>query len=470
MRRPEKAHRGRVASLLLLLTALGALLATPVALAQRDEAQPATAAPPEMPGHPPVDGAREAPPVPGMFEPPPDTVDDDANVPVGSIQVEVRDPDGNLLPGIGVTLGILHQSVAKGERSEHVTRATDERGVVTFAGLSTGSDVAYRVSVPKDGATFAATPFRLGTERGMKVVLHVYPVTDDITQALIVIQFIVYAELKDDRLQFQQAVTVFNFGRTAWVPTNLVMGLPEGFTALTAGQQMSDTGVDAVEGRGARLRGTFSPGRHDVQYRWQLPYTGDRELNLDLGLPPHVAVARVMAAASKDMRLVVEGFPEAVSRTDPEGQRLLITERQLRREDGSLRALHIGLRGLPGEGVGKFIASGISAIAVFSGLALAWSSRRRGAERDARATKAERAQLLEELEELERARRDGDIGPKTYERLRRALIAAIARTLLPAGDAPSGASDGRRSAEARKGEAVASARSKRAGGEARAAK
>ena len=45
------------------------------------------------------------------------------------------------------------------------------------------------------------------------------------------------------------------------------------------------------------------------------------------------------------------------------------------------------------------------------------------------ASKEHRARLLADLEELERARAAGDIGPKTYERARRELVDAIARTL-----------------------------------------
>jgi hypothetical protein len=41
--------------------------------------------------------------------------------------------------------------------------------------------------------------------------------------------------------------------------------------------------------------------------------------------------------------------------------------------------------------------------------------------------------LLDELEDLERSRLSGDVGPKTYERMRRELLDALARTLSAAG-------------------------------------
>src|SRR6202011_6055948 len=105
-----------------------------------------------------------------------------------------------------------------------------------------GGGVAYRVSVAKDGAAFAASPFQLPQGKAMRVLLHVYPVTHDIRQAFIGFEAIIYAELRDDRVQFQQALRVYNLGKVAWVPDDVVMKLPDGFTALTAQRSMTDQG------------------------------------------------------------------------------------------------------------------------------------------------------------------------------------------------------------------------------------
>jgi len=363
---------------------------------------------------------------PGAFEPPPDTTDDDGSLPAGVILIETRDADNRPLPHAGITLGIMHQTVAKGESREHRAVTSDDKGTARFDGLETGSGIAYRVTVPVDGATFAAMPFQLGQTKGMHVVLHVYPVVHDLQRAVVVMQAVVFAELKDDRVQLEEAITIYNFGRTAWVPDNVILTLPSAFTALTANQQMGDQGVDPVDGQGARLKGTFAPGRRDIEFRWQIPNTGDRDLEFDIGLPPHVAVMRVMALASQSMRLVVDGFPDAQKQTDPQGQRLLLTEKQLRKEDTPLTSAHVSLRDLPVPGPGRYIAAGIAALGVTFGLVFAFASSppkpRRG--------KATRAQLLAELENVERAHAAGDIGPRTYDRARRELIDAIAGTLV----------------------------------------
>ncbi len=367
---------------------------------------------------------------PQLFQPPPDTNDEDPRLPAGSIAITILNGDNAPIAGMPVTLGILHNSVAKGESREHKIGTSDALGGLSFAGLSSGSGIAYRVSVVTEGATFWATPFALPQDKGIRVQLHVYPVTHDIQKALVVTKALLYAEMKDDRVQIEEAITFYNMGRIAWVPDDLVLGLPDGFTALNGQQAMGGEGIEPVEKRGAKVRGTFGPGQHAIDFRWQLPYDGERDVTFDVSLPPHVAIAQAMAAASQDMRLVVSGFPEAQPRMSAQGERILISERQIRRDDPPLTKLHLELRDIPTPGPARFLATLLAGLGVISGLGYAFSARKSGtAKEGATRGKEHRERLLSDLEELERARAAGDIGPKTYERARRDLIDAIARSL-----------------------------------------
>ena len=413
-----------------------------------DTGEPLHAPPPGRPGGPPSGnaghgGQRGGGGPPGMFEAPPDTVEDDEHLPPGTIAITILDPDNRPIPRAGIVLAILHNTVAKGENATKENRAADDNGNARFDKLESTVGVSYRVTVPIDGALFGSFPFQLAQGKGKRVVVHVYPVTRDINAALIVLQTILYMEMKDDRVQLQEAVGVFNFGRVAWVPEDTVLGLPNEFTAFTTGE-MTDTGVVAETApgkKGARLRGTFGPGRHDVEFRWQLPYSGAKDVEFELGLPPHVAVARVIAAASAQMRLDVGGFEAAQGKNDEQGQHLLITEKQLKRDDPPLKSIKIALRNLPTIGWARVIASGFAVVGVFAGIGIALTLKRptkkKGAT-DSRA-KLERGDILKELEELEKAHLAGDVGPKTYERARRDLIDALARTLTAAPPAASSA-------------------------------
>jgi len=358
----------------------------------------------------------------GEAEAPEDGAMEDPTLPRGTIQVHILDAKGKPMPRTEVTVGIIYNSVAKGESRKRVTARTDEIGTARFQDLDTGAGVAYRVMVMQEGATFSATPFQLGQQRGMRALLHVYPVSSDVEQSRIVSQSMLYAELKDDRVQLQQAFVIYNFGANAWVPSDLVIPLPPEYTAFATQQGMTDQGVDAVAKKGVRIRGTFPPGKHVLEFRWQLPYGGESEVKFAVGMAPNLAAARVVIPAAKGMILDVAGFGPAESATDEMGQRALKVEKQLRREEPPMKTLDVTLRGLPTDGPGRLLATMLASGLVIAGVVL---GARKPPRRD---TKAERRTLLASLETLEQGRLEGSIGPKTYERAKRALMDDLART------------------------------------------
>ncbi len=376
----------------------------------------------DEPGPPPTGTAGGA--AAGMFQAPPDTSEEDALVPPGTIAIEVKDADNKPLPNLPLSLTTLHQSVAKGQSKDSRPLQADETGRARVDHLEIGSSVSYWVKHQTDGATFASVPVQLNPARGVHVVLHVYPVVHDIESALVVTQGAVYFEVKDDRVQVEEAISIFNFGRTAWVPEGLVIKLPPTFTALTSQSMMSDQGVDAVDKQGAKIRGTFGPGRHEIGFRWQLPYDGERDLTVDVNAPPHAAIWRVMAAAGRETTLEVTGFPEAQKRSDRQGQRILVTEKQVQRS-APLTVVHVMLRGLMVPGPARVIATCLAGLGVLLGLFLGAGPK----VRSKGAVRSERAELLAEIEELERAHVRGDVGPKAYARIRGELVDAIAQTL-----------------------------------------
>jgi hypothetical protein len=185
---------------------------------------------------------------------------------------------------------------------------------------------------------------------------------------------------------------------------------------------MTDVGVDAVPKKGLKLRGTFSPGQHVVEFRWQLPYAGEADVRFDVGMTPHMAAAKVIAPAARSMSLEVDGFPVPQPSTDGQGQRVLFTEKQLRRDEAALKHVSVVIKGLPTEGPGKLIATFLAAGGLALGVVLGM---RKPPVRD---LKGERQRLLDALKDLEIAHARGDIGPKTYERSRREIVDEIAKT------------------------------------------
>ncbi|HMJ15832.1 MAG TPA: hypothetical protein VK524_30660 [Polyangiaceae bacterium] len=374
-------------------------------------------------GHPSVDSEEgDGPP-----EPPADRSAPDRELPPGTVEVTLVDGQERPQPNVEVRLGILHQTIAEGDARENKVLRSDAQGKVRFAGLKSASDYSYRVSVPRGPATYASASFQLKQDAGQGVLLHLFPVTRELNSALVGVRSIVLIEPRDDVFQFQVMFRFFNIGKVTWVPSDLVLDLPAEAKGFTAEEGMSDTRFVA-EGPGrVKLHGTFKPGQHDTQFRFQMTNHGDADVNFRVELPPHVADARVVAQAAPGMTLQVEGFDPAQPTVDGNGQRMLFTTRQMRQGDAQLQELGISLIGLPTHGPGRWIAVALAAGMAVAGIAAARRAPAQPKKRAREELAAARELLLDELVALERARRSKQIGPATYDAAKRRLVEALAR-------------------------------------------
>jgi hypothetical protein len=238
--------------------------------------------------------------------------------------------------------------------------------------------------------------------------------------------------------QFEALFRVFNVGQITWVPKDVVIKLPSGFKAFKAQEGMTDVQFEQVDGVGARLKGTFPPGQSEASFRFQLPKSDDDSLIFRMSVPPHVAEMRVIAEASATMNLAVDDFQPPVATANQNGQRVLVSVKQLRERNEELKEFTATLSGIPTPGPGRWLALAIAGCMAIGGVFAA-----RGAFDGAAGVadvvadkKRARELLLAELMALEVAHREERIGPRSYQQSRAALIDAIARLGLPAATGP----------------------------------
>lgn len=365
---------------------------------------------------------------PRFFKAPPDSSEDDPALPVGTIVASLKDAQDKPIPGAPLILGILHSSVAKGDSSERRSVITDNDGNFRFDGLTIGSGTTYRISTTRGPATYALAPFGLNDRVGKHAVLHSYDISSDIDSLSVGMQGVVYIALREDSIQIDQFISVFNLGAVSWI-ADTPFTLPAGFKAFNKQDTGQEARVDEVKGTGAALRGTFPPGRRDLAFRYQVPLNDEARQTIRIEMPPHVAAARVMAESGKSMGLEVPSFPPPQAGRR-EGKRVLTTERQIAaRGDGALSTLEITLTGLPTPGPGRWIAASLAVFALIAGFV--YFEQKRGDTSIDTETRDDlleaREALLSEIVTLERAHKSGEIGPKSYARLRAALIDSLAR-------------------------------------------
>ncbi len=362
----------------------------------------------------------------------PDSSEPSAALPPGTIEVLLADENDAPLAGRPVELIIDFESVAQGPQQDRKTVTTNAEGIARFSGLSRELNYIYTVAAERDGGRYGVPGIRLKGEMGHAVRLHAYPTTSDPQRTFVGLRGFVFVQPRDDLFQVEVLFRVFNMSRTSWLPDNVVMRLPSGFTALD-GPKEGDTGFVEVPGQGARLQGTFAPGQRDVRFSFQLPSRGSESQGFEMSLPPHLAELRVLTEAAAGMTLDVDGFERAQVARGPSGDRVLITRRVMRPGEEPLEHVSLRIGGLPVPGPTRW---GVVAAAAAIALAgLLWAFQHRGKSKGRHAVAGEdidraRALLLDELVALEQAFESGAIGPRTHEQTKRQLLDALARLEL----------------------------------------
>lgn len=420
-------HRTLAARCALLLALLVMLFAPARAHAQDEgdelpPGHPGVSGHPNLAGHPELAGHQTAP----------DDVVPAPDLKTGSIEIDVLDVDDRPIAGQDVRLGIMFNKVAEGESRSSKFGKSGPDGVARFEGLQNNSAYAYRATIRTGVAEFASTPFNLKETGGMRVKLHVFPVVQDLAGAPIGIRGFFYIETRDEVFQIEGLFRVSNIGHSAWVPRDVVIGLPDGFKAWSGGESMFDSKFEPVEGRGARLVGTFPPGQRDLNFRFQVPKDAASTAVFRFTPPPRAYEMRVIAVASTSMGLEVDGWESPQTGADPSGNRVLVTRKLAQRGEAAVGPFVVTLTGLPVPGPGRWIAIGIALAFGAAGAAAAAGKWRLVSTERVQSDRARACDLLlDELVALNRAKDRGEIGPQTHERTQRSLMDALARIGMP---------------------------------------
>ena len=171
------------------------------------------------PGHPAVDDgnphahAGKASGMPGVFQPPEDVEQEDPTLAPGTIAVDLRDADDHPVRR-NRDARDLDQLDREGRQLASTCRRRPTPAAGRVLGARDGEQHRLSRELGYQGGSFAATPFQLGAGQGdarrpARVPGHARPRQ----QALIVCEAAVAAEVRDDRIQIEEALTIYNLGR-----------------------------------------------------------------------------------------------------------------------------------------------------------------------------------------------------------------------------------------------------------------
>jgi hypothetical protein len=129
---------------------------------------------------------------------------------------------------------------------------------------------------------------------------------------------------------------------------------------------------------------------------------------------------------------VANGFSTPEAGKTEMGDRILQTQKMIKRGEDPIRSLTITLTGLRVPGIGRLVAVAIAlAFACLGGLAANGKLDLASAEKVQGDRERARELILSELVSMERAKASGALGPNAYDRAHRALIDALARIGIP---------------------------------------
>ena len=331
------------------------------------------------------------------------------SLPDGTLRVHVLEADGTPAAGAEVSVGIM---ASDGKHSSREAK-TGADGYATYAELPAGEKQAYRVNVPYQGAKYSSNPFRLPLRGGYEVEIRRLPVTRDGRMVVLYVGA-TSVEIKDDRLKIVQQAQLLNIGSATYVfpKEGTLVRLPEGFMAVQAEKSMTDQQVSEVSGKGVRVTGSLPPGDATLLWGFDLPLSGT-EASFSAELPWPTFAYRVIADAPPGMTLDVDGMPQPIEHSDA-GRHFLVTEMQRKVGDPPFRRLHITLRGIPGPGIGRWIAAALALGVIAAGV---FYARKRTPNAAANAVvdfEAHKADVLSRARELNAQREDGEIGPEYH--------------------------------------------------------
>ena len=346
----------------------------------------------------------------------------DADLPPGTIAVEVVDAAGRPVPKQAVRLGLMEKSGSR----ESKACVTDDEGRCSFEGLATESMYSYRVNVPYEGARYSSTPFRLDPANGQRVRVARLPTTTDGRRVFQVLGRTMI-EFQEDRAHITQEARLANLGDDTYVfpEGGMRLRLPSGFKAFDSMAVMTDQRLIATDD-GLEINGSLPPGRADLTWAYDVPI-GGTSISIEQAVPFATMEYQVISDYVDGMSLEVEGFE--VARVHEGGDRRFLVASLMRRPgDPPIDPLRIRIRGIPGGGPLPYVAVAFALILIGFGVVLLL----RPSDQTVALTKARgdrREELLDAIASLERQRKAEAIGPSYYAHRRRELTDELATVL-----------------------------------------
>lgn len=362
-----------------------------------------------------------------------------ADLPAGTLELELLDPEGRPLANHMVRLGEINLAQGdpggSGQVQVHDAR-TDASGKVRYTKLTTGETAGYAAVSDYQGARISTIPFRMAADSGMRGKILALDRTRDLSalrfdpqQSRMVV------DLREEALAIMISFVVRNGSRAVFDngDEGLFIPLPEG--AVNAQEIEGGETIEILPGKGVRLKAPIPPDAGaqfatQIRYGYILPAEGARSLAVKQVLPIGLSDPLLIVPGKTGLSLEGEGLKTLRPDVDGRGDKVDLYTLPAVAAGG---ALGFTVHGIPGhDRSGRSIAGALCLALIGGAIFLAGGRRKTTADGpSADSLVDKREHIFAELVEIEKQRKAQGPNPRLDERRKEtvARLEAVYRDL-----------------------------------------
>jgi hypothetical protein len=387
-------------------------------------------------------GMGEGPPTGETFRvgAPTGQVEPAADLPAGTLEIDLQDAAGQPLVGRPVRLGEvqLGGNTPEGGQVRVHDAISDAKGRVRYTDLTTGEGAGYAAVSEHEGSRISTLPFRMLKESGMRGKILALGRTADPSVLRFDSRSRVVVDLREDAVAVMVALYFRNVSRDVFDAgeEGLFIPFPEG--AVNAQEIEGGEPVEIVPGKGVRIKTPIPPDSSaqfvtQVRYGFILPAEGARSLEFKQPFPVALTDPMLLVPAKTGLTIDAPGLQLQKPDTDTRGDKVdIYTVPAI----GAGNSLALTVFGIPGrDRTGRNIAAALCLLLIGAALILSRTKSRsatpagNGVSADGLVDKREH--IFAELVEIERQRQKDGPNPRLDERRRETVgrLEAVYRDL-----------------------------------------
>jgi hypothetical protein len=362
------------------------------------------------------------------------SVEPAADLPRGTLELQLKDSAGRPLPQRLVRLGEIKLTDSKDEGAGRQVQVHDGTtgadGKVRFTDLTTGETAGYAAISDYEGVRISTVPFRMPTDTGMRgSILAITRTRDPSVLRLDSSRTKVVVDLREDALAVMIALYIHNPSKEMFDngEEGLFIPFPDG--AVNAQEIEGGEPIEIVAGKGVRLKTPIAPDTGaqfmtQVRFGYILPADGEKVRDVRQPFPIGLSDPFLLVPANTGLELSGDGVKPLPPDKDGRGDKVNQYTTTAIPAGGTLA---LTVSGIPGrDRTGRTIASILVVALIGAGFFLARTGGKGQPGSAASTTQLvdKREHIFAELVEIERQRQSDGANPRLDDK-RRETVARL---------------------------------------------